>query len=77
MNMNIKEQIITTLSKNTKVKVTTATKVSDLGIDSLDLMDLIMEAEQKIGGELSEEVITSLKDKTVGEIVKELEKVAK
>ncbi len=75
--MNIKEQIIKTLSKNTKIKVTEATKISDLGIDSLDLMDLVIEAEEKIGGELSEEVITSLKEKTVGEIIKELEKVAK
>ncbi len=75
--MNIKEQIIKTLEANTKVKVSATTKISDLGIDSLDLMDLIMEAEEKIGGELSENVITSLKDKTVGEIVKELEKVAK
>ncbi|NQZ28867.1 MAG: acyl carrier protein [Mycoplasmatales bacterium] len=75
--MNIKEQIIKTLSKNTKIKVTVATKISDLGIDSLDLMDLVIEAEEQIGGELSEEVITSLKEKTVGEIIKELEKVAK
>ncbi|CAM9117572.1 phosphopantetheine-binding protein [Mycoplasma todarodis] len=75
--MNIKEQIIKTLSKNTKIKVTEATKISDLGIDSLDLMDLVIEAEEQIGGELSEEVITSLKEKTVGEIIKELEKVAK
>ncbi|TCG10400.1 acyl carrier protein [Mycoplasma todarodis] len=75
--MNIKQEIIKTLSKNTKIKVNEETKVSDLGIDSLDLMDLVIEAEEKIGGELSEEVITSLKEKTVGEIIKELEKVAK
>ncbi len=75
--MDIKQEIIKTLSKNTKIKVTEGTKVSTLGIDSLDLMDLVIEAEEKIGGELSEEVITTLKDKTVGEIIKELEKVAK
>ncbi len=75
--MNIKQEIIKKLSENTKAKITEETKISDLGIDSLDLMDLVIEAEEKIGGELSEEVITTLKDKTVGDIIKELEKVAK
>ncbi len=73
--MNIKDEILKTLTKNTKIKVTMKSKISDLSIDSLDLMDLIMETEKKIGKELSDEIITTLKDKTVGEIVKEFEKI--
>ncbi|CAM9137461.1 acyl carrier protein [Mycoplasma marinum] len=75
--MNIKTEIIAALKKATKIKITENTKISELGIDSLDLMDLIMEAEGKIGSELSDDVITSLKEKTVKDIIEEFEKIAK
>ncbi len=76
--MNIKVEIINVLSRKSGQKnITGKTKIDSLGIDSLDLMELIMEAETKIGGELPDEVVTSLKNKTVEEVIAELEKVAK
>ncbi len=76
--MNIKQEIIKNLKlKSGNSKISETTKISDLNIDSLDLMELVMDAENKVGAELSDKVITQLKTKTVGDVIKELEKVAK
>ncbi len=73
--MNIKNEVINTLKKASKVSISEKTKISELKIDSLDLMELVMEAEEKIGVELSDEVIAGLKNKTIGEVIIEFEKL--
>ncbi len=45
--------------------------VDDLNADSLDLVDLVMELEDKIGVAISDEELPNLK--TVGDIVKYIE----
>ncbi|MCP4336800.1 MAG: acyl carrier protein [Mycoplasma sp.] len=76
--MDIKKEIISNLkNKSNSNKITEDTKISDLNIDSLDLMELVMNAEEKLGAELPDDVITTLKTKTVGDVIKEMEKVAK
>ena len=44
---------------------------ADLGADSLDLVELIMEFEEKFGGEISDEDAQSIQ--TVGDAVKYVE----
>ena len=43
----------------------------DLGADSLDLVELVMEFEEKFGGEISDEQAQQIK--TVGDVVKYIE----
>ena len=43
----------------------------DLGADSLDLVELVMEFEERFGGEISDE--TAQQIKTVGDVVKYIE----
>ncbi len=55
-----------------KEKVTMeAAFIADLGADSLDLVELIMQFEEEFGGEISDE--DAQKIKTVGEAVKYIE----
>ena len=59
--------------KGSPVEVTAETKFDDLGFDSLDKVDLIMQVEEKFGITLSEDLMVS----TVGELAVEIDKIKK
>ena len=75
MNQEIYEkvrEIVTELLDIEAEKVTPESKFqADLGADSLDLVELIMEFEERFGGEISDE--DAQKITTVGEAVKYVE----
>ncbi len=67
----VKEIIVEKLGVNPEKVTPTARFREDLEADSLDLVELIMEFEEKFGGEISDE--EAQKITTVGEAVKYLD----
>lgn len=57
--------------KGEKVDITEATTFDDLGFDSLDTVDLMMQVEDEFGIEFSDELQVA----NVGELAKEIEKL--
>lgn len=51
------------------------TEFKSLGLDSLDLMDLVIEAEKKFGIQISDDKLMDIK--TVADLVKIIEEVKK
>lgn len=68
MNMNIEEKIIKKIQTLSKVKVTIDSEIKDLSLDSLDLAELIFEAETEFNKTISDQDL--LKIQTVKDIVK-------
>ncbi|RIV16821.1 acyl carrier protein [Mycoplasmopsis gallopavonis] len=58
--MNIKEKILESFSKQAKRKVFENDFIKDLGIDSLDLMMLVVEAENEFGVQIPDEKLTNI-----------------
>lgn len=59
--MDLKQEVIASFSKIAKNKeVTLESKVKDLGLDSLDIVDLLMDMEEKYGIEFDNEEMVSL-----------------
>ncbi|WP_406615069.1 phosphopantetheine-binding protein [Mycoplasmopsis hyopharyngis] len=65
--MNIEEKIIKKIQTLSKVKVTINSEIKDLSLDSLDLAELIFEAETEFNKSISDQDL--LKIKTVKDIV--------
>lgn len=59
--MAIKEWIITQLSKLTKNKITEESLFSEIGIDSLDLVEHVSDLEQHFDIEISDEELLNIK----------------
>ena len=57
--------------KGSPVEVTENTTFDDLGFDSLDKVDLVMQVEEKFGITLSEDLMVT----TVGELAAEIDKL--
>lgn len=69
--MDLKNEVITNFKKITKKEVTLDSDIKSLGLDSLDVVDLLMDLEDKYGVEFENEEMTSLV--TVNDVVKAIE----
>lgn len=69
--MDLKNEVITNFKKVSKKDVTLDSNIKDLGLDSLDIVDLLMDLEDKYGVEFENEEMTSLT--IVGDVVKAVE----
>lgn len=69
--MNIKELIYNNLKNKTKQKFTDTSNIYEIGIDSLDLIEMITDAEDELKVRISDEELESIK--TVGDVVKVFE----
>ncbi len=69
--INIEKQIIDIIKeKANNQEVNKNTELKNLGIDSLDLLDLVIEAEHKFNVHLEDERLIELK--TVADFIKEV-----
>ena len=66
--MNIKEIIYKKLKMLTKQKFDDSSNIYNIGIDSLDLIELVTDAEDELKVTLTDSELESIK--TVGDIVK-------
>lgn len=73
--MEIKKTIYAKLQKLTKKKITDDSKIEDLGMDSLDLVELVTEAEEVLKVEISDEELSKLE--TVKDVVNAFKKTEK
>lgn len=70
--MDIKKEVIESFTKMAKGKnVTGESVIKDLGLDSLDIVDLLMDLEEKYNIEFENEEMTSLV--TVEDVIKAIE----
>lgn len=68
--MNIEEKVISIVSEVLEIeseKITSADTFDDLYIDSLDLIEIIIECEQEFGYPIKDDKVQNLK--TVGDLV--------
>lgn len=68
----VKELIVDQLDVDEELVTMETSIVEDLGADSLDLVDLVMELENEFGTEIPDEEIQNIK--TVGDVVSYIEK---
>ena len=73
--MNIKKLVNDKLKSLTKEKFTDKSDVYNIGIDSLDLVELVTEAEDELDVRISDAELEAIK--TVGDIIKVFEKAKK
>ncbi|QJG67084.1 phosphopantetheine-binding protein [Mycoplasma phocoenae] len=57
----ILQAIITELKTMTKSKITVESKIKDLGIDSLDLLQSVTNLEEKLNIQISDEELLTIK----------------
>ena len=70
--MDLTNEVIAKFSKIAKNKeVTLESNIKDLGLDSLDIVDLLMDMEEKYGIEFENEEMSSLV--TVSDVIKAVE----
>ena len=71
--MNIQEQVLAGLKKVVNGKeVTLESNLKELGLDSLDVVDMLMDLEEKFGIEFENEEMMAFQ--VVNDIVKAIEK---
>lgn len=71
--MNAEKEVIEAISKVAKGKeVTLDSNIKELGMDSLDVVDMLMDIEDKYGIEFENEEMTSLV--TIRDVVNSVEK---
>ena len=75
IHMNHKEYVIKKISALTSKAIDETTPLKDLGIDSLDLLEVITEVEEELSIEVSDEQITAFN--TIGDIIKTLKELKK
>ena len=73
--MNIKKIVTEKLKSLTKQTFTEKSDIYNIGIDSLDLVELVTEAEDELNVRISDADLEKIK--TVGDIIKTFEKAAK
>ena len=74
--MNIYEQIVKELkAKGAKGSITKTTEFKSLGLDSLDLMDMIVELEDKLDIRVPDDKLTSLR--TISDLMDVIEELKK
>lgn len=70
--MEIKDLVYKKLAKLTKQKFDNSSSVYAIGIDSLDLVELVTDAEDELGVTISDADLEKIK--TVGDVVEALKK---
>lgn len=70
--MEIKDLVYKKLSKLTKQKFDDSSSVYNIGIDSLDLVELVTDAEDELGVTISDADLEKIK--TVADIIEALKK---
>ena len=73
--MKTKELIYKKLKAITKQKFDDKSDIYNIGIDSLDLVELVTETEEELDIEISDEQLESIKK--VGDVIKIFEKATK
>ena len=73
--MNVKKIVYQKLQKLTKVKFDNSSLVLEIGIDSLDLVELVTEYEDEFDIYVSDQELEKIK--TVGDIINIFEKLNK
>jgi acyl carrier protein len=77
--MNVKEEIINLLCEKLGYEKAQLNEdkdlVNDLGIDSLDMVEIIMGTEEKFGVKIDDDKIREIK--TVGDLIKKAEELTK
>lgn len=73
--MEIKKLVLHKLKKLTSQKITLESSIYKIGIDSLDLVELVAESEEELNITISDEAIESIK--FVKDIIDVLEKATK
>ncbi len=68
VSMNIKELIYKKLKEITKQKFNDSSDIYKIGIDSLDLIELVTDAEEELKVTLTDKELESIK--TVGDVIK-------
>jgi len=68
VSMNIKELIYKKLKEITKHKFNDSSDIYNIGIDSLDLIELVTDAEEELKVTLTDKELESIK--TVGDVIK-------
>lgn len=73
--MDLKEKVIQLISEKTQIDSSSITEssnfIEDLNLDSLDMVELMMNLEDNFGIEIPEDETENLK--TIGDVVKYLE----
>ncbi|MEA4162912.1 acyl carrier protein [Mycoplasma sp. 4404] len=73
MNSNIKDLVFGELKKISKNKnITEDSNIRELGVDSLDLAELIFDAEERLGITISDDELRDVK--TVKDVIRILDK---
>lgn len=73
MNSNIKNLVFSELKKISKNKnITEDSNIRELGVDSLDLAELIFDAEERLGITISDDELRDVK--TVKDVIRILDK---
>ncbi|MEA4134714.1 phosphopantetheine-binding protein [Mycoplasma sp. 2045] len=73
MNSNIKDLVFSELKKISKNKnITEDSNIRELGVDSLDLAELIFDAEERLGITISDDELRDVK--TVKDVIRILDK---
>lgn len=73
--MNIKELIYKSLQAKTKNKFSDDSDIYKIGIDSLDLIEMITDAEDELKVRITDQELENIK--TVGDVIKVFEKHVK
>ncbi|ATZ16607.1 acyl carrier protein [Entomoplasma freundtii] len=74
--MKIYDEIIKTLkARGVKQSLTKNSRFQDLGIDSLDLMDMVIKMEKQLNIRIADEDLLTIK--TIGDLTNALEKLLK
>ncbi len=70
--MDLTKEVIASFTKSAKNKeISLDSNIKDLGLDSLDIVDLLMDMEDKYGIEFENEEMASIV--TVGDVIKAIE----
>lgn len=70
--MDLTKEVIASFTKSAKNKeINLDSNIKDLGLDSLDIVDLLMDMEDKYGIEFENEEMASIV--TVGDVIKAIE----
>ena len=74
-NDEIKKELVSLIKTKTKIKVETNSTLKDLNIDSLDILGLIVEVENKFSINFTDDEIMGLKsvNDIINHIIKEKE----
>ncbi|MGL4252303.1 MAG: acyl carrier protein [Metamycoplasmataceae bacterium] len=64
--------ILNIIKQRTNKKISTSTNIKELGLDSLDLVEVVMEIEQELDIKIPDEELTNIK--TIDDLIKTIEK---